>query len=163
MRSLTGKVIQVDSIGTVSQGVVSYTVKIGLDSQDARVKPGMTVNAAIQTGTAQNVLIIPSAAVKTSNGTSYVLLFDPAIDTSVTGTVNVASPVAPSQVTVTTGLSDDTNVEIRSGLTDGEQVVTRATTAAAASKTTASASAGGATRGAAAGGFSGGNARAIGL
>jgi HlyD family secretion protein len=161
--TLTGKVIQVDSIGTVSQGVVSYTVKIGLDSQDARVKPGMTVNAAIQTGTAQNVLIIPSAAVKTSNGTSYVLLFDPAIDTSVTGTVNVASPVAPSQVTVTTGLSDDTNVEIRSGLTDGEQVVTRATTAAAASKTTASASAGGATRGAAAGGFSGGNARAIGL
>lgn len=159
--TLTGKVIQVDSIGTVSQGVVSYTVKIGLDSQDARVKPGMTVNAAIQTGTAQNVLIVPSAAVKTSNGASYVLVFDPALDTSVTGMVNITSAVAPSQVPVTTGLSDDTDVEIKSGLTEGEQIVTRTTTAAAASKTTTTTSTTGAARGA--GSFSGGNARAIGL
>ena len=46
--TLTGKVAQIDTIGTVEQGVVSYKVKIAFDTQDERIKPGMTANASIQ-------------------------------------------------------------------------------------------------------------------
>ena len=40
-------VAEIDTIGTVSQGVVTYNVKIGLDTQDERVKSGMSVSAVI--------------------------------------------------------------------------------------------------------------------
>lgn len=122
--TLTGAVAEIDTIGTVSQGVVSYTIKIGFDSQDARVKSGMTVNAAIQTDVRQDVLAVPAGAVKTQNGQSYVLVFDPPLTES-GGTQGVSSDAAPVQTFVTIGISDDTNIEIVSGLTEGVQIVTR--------------------------------------
>ncbi len=148
-----------DTTGAVTQGVVSYGVQITLDTQDSRVKAGMTVNADIQTAVHANVLTVPSGAVKTVNGSSYVLVFNPPL-ASAGGISGVTSTVAPVQVPVTVGISDDTNVEILSGLTAGEQVVTRtiapgATTAAA---TTGTAARAGATTGAARGGFGGGAA-----
>lgn len=47
--SIPGEVAEIDTIGTVSQGVVSYIIKISFDAQDERVKPGMSVSAAIIT------------------------------------------------------------------------------------------------------------------
>jgi RND family efflux transporter MFP subunit len=152
--TLTGEVAEMDPVGTVSQGVVSYTVKIDFSSQDSRVKPGMTVNAAIQTGVAQDVLTVPSSAVKTAGGMSYVLVFTPPL-TDTGGSSGVASAVAPTQVPVTTGLSDDTNVEITSGLSEGEQIVVRTTTAStqtSAAAATSRTGAAGATRGIGGGG-----------
>lgn len=131
--TLTGSVASVDTVGTVSQGVVSYTVKIGLDTQDARVKPGMTVNASIITATKVDVLAVPSSAVKSTNGRSYVLAFVPPVEASAT---TYTSAMAPEQITVVTGISDDTSVEIISGLTAGQQIVTRS--AAGAAQTTTS-------------------------
>jgi RND family efflux transporter MFP subunit len=157
--TLTGTVAEVDTAGTVSQGVVSYGVKITLDTQDDRVKSGMTVDADIQTAVHQNVLTVPSAAVKTVNGSSYVLVFNPAL-TVTGGTTGVTSTVAPTQVPVTVGISDDTNVEIDSGLTSGEQIVTRTITGATATASTAAARTTTTTTGraGAAGGFGGGAA-----
>lgn len=37
-------VSEIDVLGTVAQGVVTYTVKIAFDSDDDRIKPGMTVS-----------------------------------------------------------------------------------------------------------------------
>ena len=68
------------------------------------------------------------------------------------------SETPPTQVPVEIGISDDTNVEILSGLTAGEQIVTRTTTgtaATAAARTTTAAATGGAARG------TGGNATFI--
>lgn len=124
--TLTGRVASVDTVGTVTQGVVSYTVKIALDTQDPRVKPGMTVNASIITATKVDALSVPSSAVKTTNGRSYVLAFVPAVPT--TGATYTSSET-PQQITVTTGISDDASVEITSGLTLGEQIVTRSSAA----------------------------------
>src|SRR3989338_8132010 len=42
--TLTGQAAEVDAIGTISQGVVSYAVKIAFDTQDDRVKPAMSVS-----------------------------------------------------------------------------------------------------------------------
>ena len=129
--TLTGKVAQIDTIGAVTQGVVSYKVKIGFDTQEERVKPGMTVNASIQTDTKQDVLIVPSSAVKTQNGVSYVQVFNPALPEN-GGAQGVTSKIIPQQIEVVTGISDDTNVEIISGLEEGQQIVTRTISASAA-------------------------------
>lgn len=134
--TLTGEVAEIDTIGTVSQGVVSYTVKIGFDSQDDRIKSGMTVNASIQTDIAQDVLMVPSSAVKTQNNISYVEVFTPALQET-GGTLGVMAGTPPEQVQVETGISDDTNIEIKSGLTEGEQVVVRTSSGASSASSAA--------------------------
>jgi hypothetical protein len=68
----------------------------------------------------------------------------------------VTSATPPQSVVVTTGISDNTNTEILSGLTAGQQIVTRTTTATAAKSTAATATT--RTTGGAAGGFGGGRA-----
>lgn len=145
--SLTGEVAEIDAIGTVTQGVVSYMVKIGFDSQNEQIKSGMTVNASIQIDVHQDVLTIPSSAVKTQIGISYVQVFNPALP-STDRKQGVVSNIEPQQVEVTVGISDDTNVEILSGLEEGQQIVTRTTTGNATTNTTP-------TKGARSGSFSG--------
>ncbi len=131
----SGIVSEIDSIGLVSQGVVSYTVKITLDIQDARIKSGMTANANIQTEVKKNVLYVPSSAVKTLYGRSYVQVFStPFIDNG--GNQGTTSTILPEQVEVETGISDDTNIEIISGLTEGGQIVTRTISGGNVSKST---------------------------
>ena len=63
--TVAGQVTEIDTIGTVSQGVVSYNVQITFDTQDSRIKPGMSVNANVITNVEQNVLTVPNSAVKT--------------------------------------------------------------------------------------------------
>lgn len=150
--TLAGSVADVSPLGTVTQGVVSYDVKIAFTTQDPRVKAGMTVNADIQTAVHQNVLTVPSSAVKTQNGQTFVQVFTPPL-TNTGGTAGVIPATLPQSVPVTTGISDDTNTEITSGLTAGEQIVTRTTggTSAATTMTTNS--------GGSRGGFGGGGIR----
>ncbi len=133
--TLTGTVVQIDSVGSVSQGVVSYSVEISFDSQDARVKSGMTVNATIQTAVKQNVLSVPSSAVKTVSGQSFVQIFEPA-RTDTGGGQGVTSVTPPTLVPVEVGISDDTNTEIISGVTPGQQIVVSTRTSSATSATT---------------------------
>lgn len=154
--TLTGTVAEVDAIGTVSQGVVSYSVQIALDSQDERIKPGMTVNANIQTDTAQDALVVPLSAVKTAQGQSYVLAFETPLATSSAPAAGIASNEAPIQIPVEAGISDDASVEIRSGLAEGEQIVIRTIAAKSAATASATTRAGG-TTGTRAGGFGGGS------
>ena len=139
--TLTGEVVGIDAVGTVSQGVVSYKVKIGFDSQDERIKSGMTVNASIQTDVRQDVLMVPSSAVKAQSGASYVQIFSPALSVTslsrdVGGAQGVTSNSVPQRVEVTIGVSDDANVEILSGLEEGQQIVTRTVTGTAVANTT---------------------------
>ena len=138
--SITGTVVEVESIGTITQGVVSYNTKIVLDTQDERIKPQMTVSADIVVDKSVDVLTVPNAAVKTdSSGANYVEVLD------YTGGEPDASGVAASAQPTTTyvevGLSDDTNTEIKSGLTAGVYVVTRTVTASTAASTASAKSA----------------------
>ena len=123
---LTGKVATIDSIGTVAQGVVTYTVQIMFDTQDDRIKSGMSVSAAIMTNVKADVLTVPNAAVKTSSNGSYVLMLD-TIPTGAdtTSTAGIASLTPPKQVPVQIGISNDTLTEITSGINEGDNVVIR--------------------------------------
>ena len=146
--TLTGKVATIDTVGTVSQGVVNYTATISFDSTDPRVKPGMSVTASIITATHLDVLTVPNSAVKSSNGSYYVLTFDaPLTGTPIAGTVGLPSITPPTQTPVEIGISDDTSTEIVSGLTAGQQIVTRTITPANVVATTAPSILGAATGG----------------
>ncbi len=116
--SLTGKVIEIDTIGTISQGVVTYNVKVGFDGRDSGIKPGMSVTAAIITNIKQDVLLVPNAAVKSQGNEHYVEIIDAAQNTTTTA-------ATPKKQTVTIGASNDTMTEIISGLQEGDEVVTR--------------------------------------
>nr|MBP9748748.1 HlyD family efflux transporter periplasmic adaptor subunit [Patescibacteria group bacterium] len=131
--TLSGQVAEIDALGTVTQGVVSYGIKIVFDTQDERIKPGMSVSAAIITNAKQDVLLVASAAIKTQGNIHTVEVFDDV--PTVQGTQGMLSATPPRQQVVEVGLSDDTTTEILSGLTEGQQVVTRtilSTTAKAA-------------------------------
>ena len=121
--SIAGDVAEVDTVGTVAQGVVTYSVKISFDTQDERVKSGMTVNASIITSAKQNVLAVPASAVKTRGNTSYVLTIPGQTQTS--GNQGIISATPPLEQIVTTGVSNDTTSEIVSGITEGAFIVTR--------------------------------------
>ncbi len=148
--TVAGKVAEIDTIGTVSQGVVSYDVKISFDTEDQRVKPGMTVNAAIITAVKQDVLTVPNGAVKTSNGASYVEMFDSALPDPALGQQGSPSAIPPKDVSVQTGISDSTSTEIISGLKEGDKIVTKtisgSSTSSASAPSILNAARGGATR-----------------
>lgn len=132
--NITGQVAEIDLVGTASQGVVSYNVKIVFDTQDDRVKSGMSANASIITESKQDILVIPSSSIKTQNGVSYVEYFDQKYQDAEAG-AGVISTALPLSKQIEIGLSDDTNTEIISGLSEGDQVVSRTvnqTTATAA-------------------------------
>ena len=134
--TIAGQVAEIDSVGTVSQGVVDYNVKIGFDTQDPRVKSAMSVSADIITDMAQDVVVVSNGAIKTANnGTSYVQTFDASITGPVTGSQTFTTALVPTQISITSGLSDDTLTEITSGLKEGDIIITK-TTASTAAKTT---------------------------
>ncbi len=129
--TITGTVAQVDTLGTSSQGVVSYTVKISFDTQDERVKPGMSVTADIIIEAKTDVLLVPTAAVKSTGASSYVAVVsaDSVSDLDAAKTTGLILMAPPAQKTVTLGSSSDTSVEIASGLSEGDLVVVRTVTA----------------------------------
>jgi HlyD family secretion protein len=89
--TIKGNIIETDSMGTVSQGVVTYGIQIGLSTQDDRVKPGMSVSATIITDTKTNVLRVASGAIKTTGGKSYVQILPDVSVIGMTGNNQFAS------------------------------------------------------------------------
>ncbi len=147
--SMTGIVAEIDSIGTVTQGVVGYNVKIIFDTEDDRVKSGMSASVAIIIDAKQDVIIVPNAAVKQQGGSPYVEVAPSTSLGAGEGVIPASSSSsgvelagAPRRQTIVTGLSNDTTTEIISGLSEGDNVVTRTITAASATATTPSSSGG---------------------
>ncbi len=128
--TLSGKVSEIEAIGTVSQGVVTYAVKISFDTDDARIKSGMSVSASIITGVKPDVLSVPSGAVKSRGGSLYVEVF-PSFSESVLSaspeafTTGAVSNTLPMQKEVAVGMSNDTATEIVSGLSEHEAIIFR--------------------------------------
>lgn len=108
---ITGEVAGVDTIGAVQSGVVSYGVDVVFDTQDARVKPGMTIVCEIITKASHNTFMVPNSAVQYQGDDAYV---------------NVLSEgSSPVKKGVKIGISNATETEILSGLTEGEKVITQ--------------------------------------
>lgn len=120
--SITGKVIDIDTLGTVSQGVVTYNTKISLDTSDPQVKPGMSVSVSIITKVKTDVVAVPNAAIKVQGNSNFVQILD--------------AQGKPQNVTVQIGIADDSYTEIISGVNEGDKVVTQTINLSAAKTTT---------------------------
>lgn len=107
--TITGKVEEIAVVGSVTQGVVNYGIKIIFDTQDTRVKPGMSMSVSIITEMKQGVIIAPNSAIKNQGNQQYVQILEG--DT-------------PQNVFVETGISNDLYTEIINGLKEGAQVIT---------------------------------------
>jgi len=111
-KTFTGKVVSVDKIGTTSNGVTNYPVVIQLDTEASDILPNMAATANIILQSKDNVLLVPSSAITTSNGQSAV---------------GVIKGGQEQIVNVEIGISSDSQVEITSGLTEGDMVITGTT------------------------------------
>lgn len=106
-------ITEIEPASTIIQDVVYYKVKLRLDNVDERIKPGMSCDVDIKTAEKENVVAIPLRAVKTEDGKKYVEVLKDEKNNIV------------EKVYVTLGLEgDDGIVEIKSGLSGGEKVVT---------------------------------------
>ncbi len=136
--TITGQVIETDFLGTVSQGVVTYSIKIGFDTQDERIKSAMSVSAVIVTNVKTDVLLVPNSAVKSQGGVSYVEIPDESdisiATTNVSGAV-FQNPIRQQQIEI--GTANDEFTEIISGLNEGDLVVIRTIQPIAAAQTQA--------------------------
>ena len=96
--------------GNTTGSVVSYAVTVSLEDVPATVRAGMTADVTITIDSATNVLTVPAAALRGTAGNYSVLTM------GADGTP-VAQPVE-------VGLVTNTTAEIKSGLTEGQEVVT---------------------------------------
>jgi multidrug efflux pump subunit AcrA (membrane-fusion protein) len=119
--TLTGSVLAVNTSGSVSSGVTSYTASILLDKTTLNIYTNMAVNAKIITSIKDDVLLVPTAAILTTNGQKVVRTL---VDGKL---VNVNAEI---------GSSNDTQTEIISGVNEGDTVVTSITATTKTSTTT---------------------------
>lgn len=104
-----GTVTKIDPAQTIIGGAVYYKTTVNFDRSDERVKPGMTANIWIKTGTASSTLVVPASALRTDASGSYV---------------EALHGNALQRISVKTGLkSRDGNVEIFGAINEGERVV----------------------------------------
>ena len=107
--TLTGRVTQIDPLGSVAQGVVTYGVEIEVTSDQAMLRPNMTATVDIVVARKENALVVPNRAVKRGTAGRYQ--------------VEVAQEGRAETRLVTIGLSSDTLTEIVEGVSEGEEVV----------------------------------------
>lgn len=135
--SMSGTVASIDALGTVSQGVVSYSVIIAFDVEDERVKPGMSVSASIVSDVHADALLVPSGAVKYRGEAAYVEV--PASSDGLSASMapsGIELPVPPVSRNVSVGVTDGISIEILDGLAEGDLVVVRTVQATASQAAT---------------------------
>ncbi|TRZ77199.1 HlyD family efflux transporter periplasmic adaptor subunit [bacterium] len=124
---ITGEIVEVDTMGNSSQGVVSYGIKIAFDLEDERVKSGMSLTVSIITDVKQNVLMISNSAIKTSGEISYIEIPSEEISSELTASLGsgVVLKNNPRQQQIGIGIANDTWTEIITGIEEGEYAIIR--------------------------------------
>lgn len=124
-----GTVTQVRNEAITTSNVVTYTVVIGIDNTDLKLKPGMTANVEIITAEEKGVMLVPNQALR-----FYIDDSDKAKRYKDRG-VWIIKNGRPERVTVKIGVSDDDNTQIlESSLKIGDEVIVSKETSAADAK-----------------------------
>lgn len=125
-REYHGRVIEVGSSGfsrPQQPDVTFFKVEILLDDPDDALRPVMSLRAEIETATRSKVLVVPIQAVVERDEKKKDAA-DGDRDEDAGKVVFVVENGVARARPVTTGISDETRVEIVSGLKGGEKVVT---------------------------------------
>lgn len=113
----SGKVTQVRISPTTVSNVVTYSVIVGVDNEDLKLKPGMTANVSIITEKSENVLCVPNIALKFTPNTDGQKYKNQGIW--------IMHDRKPQRVDIKPGASDDTSTEVISdALSEGTKVIT---------------------------------------
>jgi len=147
-RTFTGGVIQVRNSPITVNNVVTYDVVIGVTNSDYKLKPGMTANVSIVIAQREDALEIPNSALRfhpmdpsqVETNTAPAPAAAPAVTNASghatgsghrhSGPPNVhtvyilAADKKLQPVQIKTGISDGIFTEVRSGLKEGDSVVT---------------------------------------
>jgi HlyD family secretion protein len=111
--ALEGTVLRTEPLPSGDSAVTSYRVTVEIDPAGRELKPGMTASATIIADKRDNVLTIPTAAVRSEGANSLVTVLQVAADGTRTG----------EERSVKLGLRTGDTVEVLSGLAEGELVV----------------------------------------
>lgn len=104
---ITGTVSYIAPAATTTQNLSTYVVRIKLPTNVQGVRIGMNASVDINKDERQNVLVIPSSAIRTQNNQRFVRLKQ--------GTTFVDRQIE-------TGLSSDVNTEVTSGLNENDVI-----------------------------------------
>jgi len=103
--------------GTTANGSTSYPVTVRIDDM-GELLPGMNATAKITTASVKNVLALPNAALVRG---SYVLVAKDS-PSAANAETSMTAPDGYVYVKVTTGISDDDYIEVKSGLQEGDTI-----------------------------------------
>jgi HlyD family secretion protein len=110
--TLTGKVIRLPAATTSTSPqlpATMRTVRVDLPTTPGPVQLGDLANVTIDVKRKDNVLLLPTAAIRTFGGRRFVRLEGPS--------------GRHQEVDIEVGISDDTNTEITKGLKEGDKVI----------------------------------------
>lgn len=107
-KSFRARVVGIDKSGVISSGVTNYPAIVELEKTPDSILPSMSATATITIASKNNILTIPSSALQTFGDSIRVRLMK-------------NGQVRPVPVEI--GISTDTQVEIVSGLKEGDTVV----------------------------------------
>lgn len=149
----TGTVEQIRLSPVTTSNVVTYTVVINAPNPDQKLLPGMTANIVIYVEETNDVLTIPYKAVKFNPEADYLAKqgqetasvgekkggqlpegFTPPEGSKIPTRVWVKDEKGIHPVRVELGSNDGDNAEVKSGLEEGTEVVTKMTIASAKEK-----------------------------
>ncbi|MBI2612366.1 efflux RND transporter periplasmic adaptor subunit [Candidatus Kaiserbacteria bacterium] len=105
----TARIISIDPAETTRDGVSTYRSLLQFSENDPRIRPGMTANVVIKTDERAGIISVPQGIVFERGGKKYVR-------------VKIGKEIEERVVT-TGAVSNLGNVEILSGLSEGELVV----------------------------------------
>lgn len=107
--NVNGQVTYISPISSVSNGVVTYQVRVDFADTDPRVKVGMTSNVDIITAQKENVLLVPNSALLPQGSERVVQILD--------------ADGKTQDVPVQIGITDGAYTEILGGVSEGQQIL----------------------------------------
>ena len=113
-QTIPARVDQIAYDATTVSNVTVYIVDVLPDKTPAFMRSGMTANVSFDSVSVHDVLVLPSAAIRTREGHSYVLVAPP------------GNKGKPGEKEVQLGISDGKRVQILSGVSEGDVVLVSA-------------------------------------
>jgi HlyD family secretion protein len=107
-QKFSGKVLSVEPQVIIKDGDKYYRVNVGFDTIETRVRSGMSADLVILTSLKENILKIPALAINERDDQKYVLILENG---------------KQKEISVITGITDGDDIEIISGLNEGQQVI----------------------------------------
>jgi len=117
-RKYTGQVVEIGASaqagsGGVQNNIRQFKVKVALDAPDEDLRPGVTARVKLIGEKAEDVLFVPISAIRSEEE-----------DDETTHFVFLADAGKAVKQVIETGLSDNLNTEVVSGLEEGSRVIT---------------------------------------